>query len=614
MRDKIGTRIIKGSECEFTVWAPFAKTVDLSISKGDGSEKCRMKRTERGYWNTLVTDAFAGMRYKYIIDGKVERPDPCSGYQPEGVHSYSEVVEHSSFRWDDSNWRGIDISEMIIYELHTGIFTPAGTFEGVAQRLDELADLGINTIELMPVAQFPGSRNWGYDGVYPFAVQNSYGGPEGLKDLVNRCHIKGIAVILDVVYNHLGPEGNYLRDFGPYFTGKYRTPWGEALNFDDRYSDDVRNYFIRNAIHWFENYHIDALRVDAVHAILDMSAKPFLRLLAEETQNYSKKQGRRYQLIAESALNDTKVIRPIESGGFGFDSQWSDDLHHSLHTVLTGEDGGYYCDYGNISHLVRSIREGFVYSGQYSRYRKRSYGNSSVERPGRNFIVFSQNHDQIGNRMLGERLSVLSDLESLKLAAGIVLLTPYVPMLFMGEEYAETSPFLYFTSHSDQELAEAVREGRRSEFAAFGWDKEPPDPQSPDTFKRSVLDWELRYSGANSILLDFYRQLIRERKRITALLYPSKDQMEVFGLEEEKLLFMRRWSRDHDSEVFCVFNFAAESRKFGSAVTGGRWYRILGSADKKWLGAGCSLPDNILPGEENVIRGKSFAVYEQTRP
>src|SRR4030066_1209493 len=320
---------------------------------------------------------------------------------------------------------------MIMYEIHVGTFTPEGTFDAVILRLDELSVLGINTIELMPVAQFPGERNWGYDGTYPFAVQNSYGGPEGLKILINECHKKGMAVILDVVYNHFGPEGNYLWDYGPYFTDRYKTPWGQAINYDDLYSNEVRNFFIENALHWFKNYHFDALRLDAIHGIFDFSAKAFLQELAEKVEEFSSSEGKKYYLIAESDLNDSRVIRPGNMGGYGIDAQWCDDFHHAVHTLLVHENKGYYVDFGETEHLVKSFREGFVYSGQYSEYRKRNHGNSSRDCPAEQFIVFTQNHDQVGNRMFGERLSNLVSFESLKLAAGAVLLSPYIPLLFM---------------------------------------------------------------------------------------------------------------------------------------------------------------------------------------
>jgi maltooligosyltrehalose trehalohydrolase len=498
-----------------------------------------------------------------------------------------------------------------MYELHVGTFTQEGTFDTIIPRLDEIRDVGINAIEIMPVAQFPGERNWGYDGVYIHAVQNSYGGPDGLKRLVNECHKKGTAVILDVVYNHLGPEGNYLWDYGPYFTKKYKTPWGEAINFDGAYSDEVRTFFIENALHWFKNYHIDALRLDAVHSIFDMSAKPFLQELAETVEEFSREEGREFHLIAESNLNDTKVIRPREFGGYGIHSQWSDDLHHSLHTLLTGEDEGYYVDFGKVEQLVKSFNEGFVYSGQHSRFRKRRHGNSSKDRPAHQFVVFSQNHDQIGNRMLGERLSNLISFEGLKLAAGVVILSPYVPLLFMGEEHGEESPFLYFVSHFDPDLIEAVRRGRKEEFESFNWKGEPPDPQSVETFLRSKINWKKRKEGKNKVLLDFYKRLIELRKKIPALSELNKDNLDVWGLEEEKIMFMRRWKDGSESHVFSVFNFNKSDMSFRTYLPEARWKKVLDSSEKLWNGPGILLPDELNSGDEITIRELSMALYER---
>ncbi len=495
MRTSLGATYYGDGRCRFLVWAPLAERVEIrQLSPQERS--AALEKLPQGYHRAVLTDFDPSGRYVYRlykIQAKepVERPDPASRFQPEGVHGPSQVVD-AEFDWEDADWHGLPLSQYIIYELHVGTFTPAGTFDAVIAHLDELRDIGITAVELMPVAQFPGTRNWGYDGTYPFAAQNSYGGPQGLKRLVNACHRKGLAVILDVVYNHLGPEGNYLRDFGPYFTDFYQTPWGEAVNFDGPYSDDVRRFFMENALYWVEDCHIDALRLDAVHAILDFSARPFLEELARTVHRAAERLNRRIYCIAESALNDTRIIRPRELGGFALDAQWNDDFHHALHALLTGEQTGYYQDFGRLHQLARAWRRGFVYDGQYSGYRQRAHGNSSRNIPAQQLVVFAQNHDQIGNRMLGERLSRLVSFEDLKLAAGLVLLSPFIPLLFMGEEYGETAPFQYFIDHSDPELVNAVREGRRREFAAFGWEEEPPDPQDEATFLRSKLDRSLR--------------------------------------------------------------------------------------------------------------------------
>jgi maltooligosyltrehalose trehalohydrolase len=481
---------------------------------------------------------------------------------------------------------------MVFYELHPGTFTPEGTFAAALSRLDDLVSLGITAVSLMPVAQFPGGRNWGYDGVYPFAVQNSYGGPDGLKQFVDACHGRGLAVVLDVVYNHLGPEGNYFREFAPYFTDIYASPWGDAVNLDQAYCDDVRNFFLENAVHWFENYHLDGLRLDAVHAFYDRSARPFLMELATKVDAISRSCGRELHLIVESDLNDVRILETQEEGGFGLQAQWCDDFHHALHSLLTGESQGYYADFGELSHLFKAYREGYVISWQYSRYRKRHHGSSSRERPARQFIVFSQNHDQVGNRALGERLSALVDFESLKLAAGAVVLSPYLPLLFMGEEYAEEAPFQYFVSHSDPALAESVRKGRRAEFGAFSRDQSPPDPQSPDTFFRSRLNWEKRETGKHAVLLRFYRRLIRLRKETPALIQPDKRRLEV-SESQDAVLTWRRWR--------------GQDQAFG--VPEGKWRKVLESSASEWLGPGPSLPADIARGQELLLPPRSFSLY-----
>jgi len=422
----------------------------------------------------------------------------------------------------------------------------------------------------MPVAQFPGERNWGYDGVYPFAVQQSYGGPVGLKRLINACHRKGLAVVLDVVYNHLGPEGNYFADFGPYFSSHYQTPWGAPLNFDGPLSDPVRRLFIANARYWIKEFHIDALRLDAVHAILDFSARPFLQELAETVRRTARDLNRRVHLIAESALNDTRLIRRRESGGFGLDAQWNDDFHHALHTLLTSEHAGYYQDFGRFDQMVRAYREGFAYAGQYSPFRRRRHGNSSRAIPARRFVVFAQNHDQVGNRLQGDRLGALLPRGALELAAGLVLLSPYIPLLFMGEEYNDPAPFPYFISHSDPNLIEAVRKGRAKEFAAFGGAQPPPDPQDEKTFTAAKLDHRLHaQAGRHRDLFEFYRTLLRLRRQVRALAVLSKSQMEVSGLVASKVLCVHRWS-DRD-EAFMVFHLAETPCDVALPLPEGRW-------------------------------------------
>lgn len=597
---------------EFTVWSPFSGTVAVRVLEPQG-RVAAMTKNERGYWTSIVPDVPPGTRYLYRIDDERERPDPASRHQPEGVHGPSAVVDHGSFSWTDKAWRGMPLPEYIIYELHPGTFTREGTFDAVIPRLSDLADLGITAIELMPVAQFPGSRNWGYDGVYPFAIQNTYGGPEGLKRLVDACHARGMAVVLDVVYNHLGPEGNYLGEFGPYFTDKYRTPWGPAINFDGAWSNDVRGYFIASALAHIRDYHIDALRIDAIHGIFDAGARHFLQELGEAVHAAGEEAGRSVFVIPESDLNDSRVISPREIGGYGLDAQWNDDFHHSLHTLITGERQGYYLDFGGLNDLVKAYGEGFVYSGQYSVFRKRNHGSPTLDRPAHQFVVFSQNHDQVGNRMRGERLAAMVSFEALKLAAACVLLSPNLPLLFMGEEYGEPAPFLYFVSHGDPVLIEAVRKGRQDEFKAFSWEGATPDPQDEDTFSRSRLSWSLRGSVNHAALLAYYRRLIALRKQTPPLATLSKEHMEVLGMEEARAVLLRRWSADGGSQVVSVFSFSRDDVMMKPPIPEGRWNKLIDSAEVEWNGPGTFLPNSLETGDEVVFRAMSAVVFERER-
>ncbi len=597
--------------CAFTVWAPLLQNVCLEIVHPE-PHSIPLKQERAGYWRITVENILPGTRYVYALDKSLRRPDPAAHYQPEGVHGPSAVVDHGAFQWDDHSWQGIPLDQMIMYELHVGTYTPEGTFEALIPRLAELSDLGITAIELMPVAQFPGTRNWGYDGVYPFAVQNFYGGPEGLKKFVNACHKQGLAVILDVVYNHLGPEGNYLADYGPYFTNKYNTPWGRAVNFDAAYCDGVRNYFINNALYWLRHYHIDALRLDAIHGIFDMSAKHILEQLAQEVEKFSTMQGRKFYLIAESDLNNPRIIRPPAQGGYGIDAQWSDDFHHALHTLLTNDQEGYYADFGGIEHLRKSFQESYVYSGEYSAYRKRSHGAPAGKLSPRQFVVCSQNHDQIGNRMLGERTSTLTDFEGLKLAAGAVFVSPFIPLLFMGEEYGETAPFLYFIDHSDADLIKAVREGRKREFKSFKWHQEPPDPQSMETFLACKLKWENRSVGQHKTLLNFYKKLISLKKTIPAMRCDDRNIQLITADEDKKLINLERCTSG--SWIFIIMSFNRELCQTNIDVPEGTWHKLLDSADKQWKGSGGLLPPVLPCPGTHRMPPLSIAVYEGKRP
>lgn len=604
---RIGATYLGNDRCEFAVWAPLLQDVAVQIA----APKPRiipMQKERRGYWTVTVDDIPPGTLYFYQLEGTTTRPDPASYCQPKGVHKASQVVDQSAYVWNDTHWQGIPLEDYIIYEVHVGTFTDAGTFEAVISRLDDLKELGVNAIEIMPIAQFPGDRNWGYDGVYPFAVQYSYGGVNGLKALVDACHHQGFAVILDVVYNHLGPEGNYTANFAPYFTDKYRTLWGSALNFDSAYSDGVRNFFLENALYWFREYHIDSLRLDATDAIYDFSAKPFLAELAEKTKEFSQQQGRKFYLIAESDINDVRVINPPEKGGYDIDAQWCDDFHHSLHSLITKENRGYYRDYVEFRTLVKALQEGFVHSWEYSEFRQRYRGSPAGDLDPANFVVFCQNHDQVGNRLLGERLSQLVSFDSLKIAAGTVLLSPYIPLLFMGEEYGEEAPFLYFISHGDPDLVEAVRQGRKAEFEEFHAFGEPPDSQDPSTFLQSKLNWEKRVEGKHKILLDFYRTLIELRLNIPALKCRDRQSIEVNGFEEAKSITLKRSS--DNSQVMAVFNFSHDEQTIPVNFGEGNWKKILDSADARWEGNGSELPERTQGNVKLTLPGESFVLYQ----
>lgn len=599
-----------GSVC-FSVWAPRVREMAVRFVSTD-REPVPLKRQADGVHTATVAGLQPGTRYCYVLEGERTRPDPVSRYQPEGVHGPSEVVDPDSFAWTDQQWKGLPLAELIIYELHTGTFTREGTFTAILPYLDYLKnEVGITAIELMPVAEFPGGRNWGYDGTFLYAPHSLYGGPQGLKTFVNTCHEKGLAVVLDVVYNHLGPEGNYLGEYGPYFTDRYQTPWGQAVNFDGADGREVRRYFIDNALYWVTEYHIDALRLDAIHGIFDASALHILQELGMAVHAQASALGRTILVIAESDLNDNRVITDIDAGGWGLDAQWSDDFHHALHTLLTGEQTGYYLDFGRLSDLATAISDGFVYQGQASPFRRRPHGTPSRHLPGERFVVCSQNHDQVGNRAQGERLSSLVPFAALKLAAGLVLCAPNLPLLFMGEEYGEPAPFLYFTSHTDAALVAAVREGRRREFAEFAWGQEVPDPQDPETFRRSLLNHHLREQEPHRALLHFYRDVIALRKTSPALRNCSKDHLAVLTFPAERVLVIRRW-QPQEEELLLLASFAPTSRALISPLPPGRWHKVLDSAALPYGGntqdelpaiLGLTEPSGV------VVAPFAFAVY-----
>lgn len=604
---KIGALYQEGDRCEFTVWAPLRKQVTVKVV-APIEKVLPMQSIEQGYWRVEADEISPGTQYLFELEGDQAFPDPASHFQPDGVHQASAVVDHTQFGWTDQQWQGIPQAEMVIYELHVGTFTPEGTFEAIIPRLSQLKELGINAVEIMPISQFPGDRNWGYDGVYPFAAQNSYGGPEGLKRLVNACHEQGMALILDAVYNHFGPEGNYIGEFGPYFTEAYKGIWGAALNFDGAYSYGVRNYFIQNALHWFEHYHIDALRLDATDSIFDLTAKHFLQELAEVTAEFSQQQGRSFLLIAENDVSDVRIVSNPEAGGYGLDGQWNDAFHHCLHVLLTGEQIGYYKDYGTCEQFVKAYQQGFVYSWQYSPFRNRWHGSDSSHLAGDRFVVFAQNHDQVGNRILGDRLSHMVSFEALKLSAGAVMLAPYIPLLFMGEEYAEEAHFLYFVSHTEPDLIEAVRQGRRKEFEAFHMEDEYADPESRETFDRSKLNWNLWQNGKHKVLRELYQHLIQLRRTIPALKHLDKQSMSAWAIEADKVIFLHRWHEN--SQILAILNFNGQDQSI-EFPRSGQWHKILDSAEEKWLGSGSDGAIEVAHSDNLTIKGHSFLIYQQ---
>ncbi len=533
----------------FRLWAPNAGKVSVQVA----GQKYPLHKHDGDWWEADVGAARPGMDYAYLLDDEnLPLPDPRSAWQPEGVHGPSRLLDHAAFPWTDAAWEAPPLSAAIIYELHIGTFTPKGTLDAAQDKLDDLRDLGITHVELMPVNAFPGIQGWGYDGVDLFAPHQPYGSPEALKRFVDACHARSLAVLLDVVYNHLGPDGNYLAKFGPYFTAAHHTPWGDAVNLEDAGSHEVRRFFCDNALMWLRDYHFDGLRLDAVHAYTDRSAINFMEQLAAEVHALEAHTGRSYVVIAESDLNDPRLVTAPEAGGYGIDAQWSDDFHHALFTVLTGDRGGYYADFGSLVDLANSLREVFAYDGRYSPYRDRIHGRPVRNLPASRFLGYSQNHDQVGNRAQGDRLSSIVTIGRAKIAAALVLTAPFVPMLFQGEEWAASSPFQFFTNHNP-ELGRLVSAGRRKEFVAFGWNPaDIPDPQSPATFQHSKLNWDERTQSPHAAMLDWYRRLIALRRSTPDLADPDLAHVRVRCSDSEQWLVMERGS------VTVAFSLAAE--------------------------------------------------------
>ena len=545
----------------FAVWAPSAQSVDLELTTADGSRSVPMERSEGGWWRQPSLTPEHGWDYSYRVDGGDPTPDPRSSWLPAGVDGPSRVFAASRHAWHDAGWRGPQQGHGtlggVIYELHVGTFTPEGTLDAAIGRLDALVDVGVDVVELMPLAAFPGTNGWGYDGVQPYAVHEPYGGPAALQRFVDACHLRGLGVCLDVVYNHLGPSGNYLSRFGPYFTDKHETPWGQAVNLDDEGSTVVRRWVVDNALRWFRDFHIDALRLDAVHELKDDSPTHLLAQLADETAALADALGRPLALIAESDLNDPRMVEPTAEGGFGMSAQWDDDVHHALHATLAGERQGYYADFGEVGVLAKTLTRAFLHDGGWSSFRGREWGRpvDPARHDGRRFLGYLQTHDQVGNRATGERISALLDPAQQATGAALYLTSAFTPMIFMGEEWAASTPWQYFTDFSDAALGEAVSNGRRSEFAEHGWDAEDvPDPQDHATRDRSVLNWSERERNGHARMLTWYRDLIALRHRVPEITDGRLDGVQVRFDEDARWLVMARG----DLRVVC--NLADEPR------------------------------------------------------
>ena len=563
----------------FSVWAPRPANVELLI----GGDRLAMHADGQGWWSRPVDAAIPGSDYSFSLDGGEPRPDPRSGWQPNGVDGPSRLVDHRTFPWTDQRWRGVHLPSAVLYELHVGTFTPDGTFDAAIRRLDHLVALGIDAVELLPVAEFSGDRGWGYDGVDLYAPHHAYGGPDGLKRLIDACHARGLGVVMDVVYNHLGPAGNYLAEFGPYFTDRYSTNWGRAVNFDGPDSGEVRRFVIDNARMWLDDYHCDGLRLDAVHAIVDTSPLTILEELAGAVHQLAGHVRRPLFVVAESDLNDPRLVRGPDAGGYGLDAVWADEFHHALHAVVTGETTGYYEDFGSLALLARALGQAWVYTGEFSPHRRRVHGRRPAGLGGHRFVVFIQNHDQVGNRAVGDRITEPAGTGRARVAAALLMFSPFLPLLFQGEEWAASTPFQYFTDHVDPGLAAAVSEGRKREFAYFGWSPDDvPDPQDPATFERSKLRWDELDRQPHASMLDWYRRLIAIRRGIPQLTDGRNDRVRTSFDEDQGWLVLER-----DPIVV-----AANVGKDPVSLTVGAGRRLLAGSepDISLTGAGLRLP------------------------
>ncbi len=621
----------------WSVWAPRAQNAELVLIDHARREIVPMTAHPYGWFQCQMGEVKQGQQYFYRLNQDRELPDPASRWQPKGVFGPSAVCCSGEFTWTDNEWRGSPFRELVLYELHIGTLTPEGTFAAAITRLDDLKELGINCLELMPVSQFSGSRNWGYDGVFPCAVQNTYGSPVDLQRFVDTCHAKGISVLLDVVFNHLGPEGNYFSQFGPYFTEKYRTPWGPAWNYDGPESDHVRSYVLDAVRYWLHEFHLDGLRLDAVHGIYDFNAIHILSEIQQVANEEVESARRHIHIVAESDLNDVRLIDQPDCGGYGLVAQWSDDFHHSVHALLTGENHGYYADFGCPQQLVKAIRQAFVYDGCHSPCRKRRHGAPTGGHSGDRFVVSIQNHDQVGNRAIGDRLGQQLNPDQLRLAAALMLLSGNVPLLFMGEEYGERAPFPFFCSFADEQLIEAVRKGRRAEFADFNWPDSIPDPQAEATMQSAVLSWDWSKESWQSELRYWYQDLIRARRLLKPLhdhllidarwyspdqlaplpkevredrLYKQGDDSDPADSPREGVLELTRSCRLTNEWLRAVFNFSVRPALIPEAsesLPGVELFPLISSMSRRYGG---SRPDVSQRAGESSHAIRALRAYE----
>ncbi|MEW5920283.1 MAG: malto-oligosyltrehalose trehalohydrolase [Bacillota bacterium] len=567
------------SQIQFRVFAYNKNNVELLLRDGNGEKVVPMQEEKPHVYTAVVEGLGLEPLYKFRLGGEGDFPDPYASYLPDGVHGFSRVTDHAGYHWQADGWQGIALAKLIFYEIHTGTFSPQGTFQGIVAKLDYLQELGVNALELMPVTQTPGRWNWGYDGANLFSVNLNYGTPDDLKALVDECHQREISVFLDVVYNHFGPEGNYLPVFGPYFTEKYDTPWGTAVNYDDQFCEFMRQMVLDNVRYWLETYRFDGLRLDAVHAIRDESPTHILAEISRTARELGEKHGRHIAIIAETDKNDVQVINPPQKGGYGIDAQWMDDLHHCIHTALTGEKDGYYIDYGRLTDLEK-VYKNYLFTGEHSLFWGKPRGTDASANPGRQFVVAIQNHDQTGNRAGGERLTHLVDFPLRKAAAGLLFFSPYLPLLFMGEEYGEQQPFLFFTDYTDPALKAAVSHGRREEFQAFDW-ADFPDPEDDQSFYRSKLTPREHWGKKNDYMFTFYRDLIRLKKTHPALLSPNKEKTDVKVHEERITVEITRWNGD--KILTALFNLGKETLALehypGRQIMNSEWQQYGGMVE-----------------------------------